>query len=204
MEHTTITIGRQFGSRGRQIAKELAQRLGFSYYDKELLLKASKESGLSAAFLETMDERQASPFFYSLLSGPTSFLWQDQTISTEFLAHQAQRDTILHLAENEDCVIVGRCADYILKDKKKLVRIFICADEHDRIRHVMERDGIREKEAKKKIKEMDKSRGAYYNFNTDQNWSEAKNYDLCINLSKVGLDHAVETILFFIKQVLGA
>ena len=68
MEHTTITIGRQFGSRGRQIAKELAKRLGFSYYDKELLLKASKESGLSAAFLETMDERQASPFFYSLLN----------------------------------------------------------------------------------------------------------------------------------------
>ena len=155
MEHTTITIGRQFGSRGRQIAKELAKRLGFSYYDKELLLKASKESGLSAAFLETMDERQASPFFYSLLSGPTSFLWQDQTISTEFLAYQAQRDTILHLAENEDCVIVGRCADYILKDKKKLVRIFICADEHDRIRHVMERDGIREKKAKKKIKEIE-------------------------------------------------
>lgn len=202
MNHTIITIGRQFGSGGRQIAKQLSKKLGFSYYDKELLVKASEESGLATSFLETMDERQASPFFYSLLAGPTTFMWNDQYISTEVMAYQAQQDTIIKIAKNEDCIIVGRCADYILRNEEKLVRIFICADLEDRIHHVMERDHVLEKEARRKIKEMDKSRGAYYNFNTDQKWSDASNYDLCINTSKLGIDKTVDAIITFIHQMI--
>ena len=128
MKHTIITIGRQFGSHGRSIAKQLAKKLEYTYYDKELLVKASQESGLATSFLESMDERQASPFFYSLLSGPTQFMWNDQFISTEAMAYQAQHDTILKVAQEGNCVIVGRCADYILKDQERLVRVFISAD----------------------------------------------------------------------------
>lgn len=202
MKHTIITIGRQFGSHGRSIAKQLAKKLGYAYYDKELLVKASQESGLATSFLESMDERQASPFFYSLLAGPTQFMWNDQFISTEAMAYQAQHDTILKVAQEGNCVIVGRCADHILKDQERLVRVFISADLKDRIAHVMERDQITEKEARKKIKEMDKSRAAYYNFNTDQKWSDAANYDLCINTSRLTEEKTVETILHFIHNLL--
>lgn len=202
MQHTLITIGRQFGSGGREIAKQLAQKLGFSYYDKELLVKAAENSGLAASFLESMDERQASPFFYSLLATSDGFMWNDQYISTEVMAYQAQHDTILKIAHEEDCVIVGRCADYILKEEPRLIRVFICANMEDRIHHVMERDSLNEKEARKKIREMDKSRGAYYNFNTDQKWSDASNYDLCINTSRTGVDTTVDLIIDFMHKVL--
>lgn len=202
MKHTIITIGRQFGSHGRSIAKKLSKQLGYAYYDKELLVKASQESGLATSFLESIDERQASPFFYSLLAGPTQFYWNDQYVSTEAMAYQAQHDTILKVAHEENCVIVGRCADYILKQEERLVRIFISADLEDRIRHVMDRDQISEKEARKKIKEMDKSRAAYYDFNTDQKWADVSNYDLCINTSKLSEDQSVETIIYFVHQML--
>lgn len=201
MEHTTITIGRQFGSRGREIAKQLAKALNYHYYDKELLVKVAQKSGLTTEFLENTDERQTSPFFYSLLTSPSGLWWNDQYISTEALAHQAQIDTIHNLAQQEDCVIVGRCADYILKEKKQLLRIFICADLQDRIQHIMERDQLSEKEARKKIKEMEKSRSAYYNFNTDQKWADPTNYDLCINISKLGVQKTVDLIIETLHQI---
>ena len=201
MEHTTITIGRQFGSRGREIAKQLAKALNYHYYDKELLVKVAQKSGLTTEFLENTDERQTSPFFYSLLTSPSGLWWNDQYISTEALAHQAQIDTIHNLAQQKDCVIVGRCADYILKEKKQLLRIFICADLQDRIQHIMERDQLSEKEARKKIKEMEKSRSAYYNFNTDQKWADPTNYDLCINVSKLGVQKTVDLIIETLHQI---
>ena len=207
MEHTTITIGRQFGSRGRQIAKELAKRLGFSYYDKELLLKASKESGLSAAFLETMDERQASPFFYSLLSGPTSFLWQDQTISTEFLAYQAQRDTILHLAENEDCVIVGRCADYALADNPDCFSVFIHSRMDFRVKRVREYNPEKVFKDDNKvmdfINKIDRKRANYYNYYSNKKWADARSYDLCVDSSILGIDKTVDFITEYAKMRYG-
>lgn len=203
MNHTIITIGRQFGSGGRQIAKEIAKQLGFSYYDKELLVKISEASGLATSFLESLDERQSSPFFYSLMNSPASFVWDDHLLSTDLLAHKAQRETIQKIANEEDCVIVGRCADYILRDQPGLIRIFICATYEDRVQHVMQRDNITEKEAKKRIKEMEKSRAAYYNFNTDQKWGDASNYDLCINTSQFGFEKTAELIIEFIKQIRG-
>ena len=201
MEYTTITIGRQFGSRGREIAKRLAKTLNYQYYDKELLVKVAQKSGLTTEFLENTDERQTSPFFYSLLTSPSGLWWNDRYISTEALAHQAQIETIHNLAKQEDCVIVGRCADYILKEKKQLLRIFICADLQDRIQHIMERDQLSEKEARKKIKEMEKSRSAYYNFNTDQKWADPTNYDLCINVSKLGVQKTVDLIIETLHQI---
>ena len=201
MEYTTITIGRQFGSRGREIAKRLAKTLNYQYYDKELLVKVAQKSGLTTEFLENTDERQTSPFFYSLLTSPSGLWWNDRYISTEALAHQAQIETIHNLAKQENCIIVGRCADYILKEKKKLLRIFICADLKDRIQHIMERDQLSEKEARKKIKEMEKSRSAYYNFNTDQKWADPTNYDLCINVSKLGVEKTVDLIIKTLHQI---
>lgn len=199
MAEIYITIGRQFGSGGREIGHKVAEALGIAYYDKELLAVAAKESGLSHQFLESYDEKPTNSFLYSLVMGQQSLLMGGQEDSVEQMAAKAQREAVLAVAEKGSCVIVGRCADYILRDKPGLVRVFICAGQESRIDRVVHRDGVTAKEAADKIRRMDKTRGAYYSFHTDRKWSEAANYDLCINTDCKGLDAAVETIVHFVK-----
>ena len=115
------------------------------------------------------------------------------------MAANAQRDAILSVADKGSCVIVGRCADYILRDKPGLIRVFISADYENRIQRICHRDGVTEKEAEENMRKMDKARASYYSFHTDRKWNDASNYDLCINSSRKGIDTAVEQILQFIK-----
>lgn len=199
MAEIYITIGRQFGSGGRETGKKVAQALGIPYYDKELLAIAAKESGLSHQFLQDYDEKPTNSFLYSLVMGQNALLGGSQSMTVDQMAVKAQRDAVLSVAEKGSCVIVGRCADYILRDKPGLIRVFISADYENRIQRICHRDGVTEKEAEENMRKMDKARDSYYSFHTDRKWNDASNYDLCINSSRKGIDTAVEQILQFIK-----
>lgn len=199
MAEIYITIGRQFGSGGREIGKKVAQTLGIPYYDKELLAVAAKESGLSHEFLKNYDEKPTNSFLYSLVMGQQNLLSGVQGTTVEQLAAKAQRDAVLSVAEKGSCVIVGRCADYILREKEGLVRVFICAEHDARIQRVCHRDGVSEKEAEEKLRRLDKARASYYSFHTDRKWGAAESYDLCVNSSLRGTDAAAQLILQFCK-----
>ena len=199
MAETYITIGRQFGSGGRETGKKVAQALGIPYYDKELLAVAAKESGLSHQFLQDYDEKPTSSFLYSLVMGQSALMGGPQGMTVDQMAIKAQREAVLSVAEKGSCVIVGRCADYILRDKPGLVRVFISADYESRIQRICHRDGVTEKEAQDNIRKLDKARASYYSFHTDRKWGAAENYDLCINSSRKGIDAAAELILQFAK-----
>ena len=202
MENRIITLGRQFGSGGREVGKAVAELLGIDYYDKELISVAAKASGLNAQFLESYDEKRTNSLLYSLVMGHAGMILAGQgATSVELLAQQAQRDAVLNVAKKGPCVIVGRCADYILREKTGLVRVFICADMPDRIAHVEKRENISAAKAEERIRRMDKARTSYYNFNTDQQWGAAANYDLCINISRCGIQKAAETIAAFANTI---
>lgn len=195
-----ITIGRQFGSGGREIGKRIAEALGITYYDKELLAMEAKASGMSAEYLENIDEKEANSFLHSLVLGSMPLLVNYQAGRTvETIAMQAQRDAVREAALRGSCVIVGRCADYFLRREENLTKLFICADEADQIQRVSRREKIAVQAAKEKIHRMNKARRSYYNFNTDQEWGAASNYDLCVNVSRRGIDKTVELILGFIE-----
>lgn len=198
MDNIYITIGREFGSGGREIGKRVAQGMDIPYYDKELMAVAAEESGLSPEFLQSYDEKPANSFLYSLAISQQTVLTGGATV--EQMAAKAQRDAILTVAQKGSCVIVGRCADYILRDKPGLVRIFITAGHDARIARIAQRDGVSEKEAEEKLRRMDKTRASYYSFHTDRRWGYAGSYDLCISSSLKGVDAAVETILRFCEK----
>ena len=188
-----ITIGRQFGSGGREVGQKVAQALHIAYYDKELLMVAAKKSGLSSQFMNTYDEKPTRSFLYSLVMGQRGLFPDGGEVTVEQLAANAQRDAILSVAGEGGCVIVGRCADYVLRDEPELLRVFLTADRDDRIQRVCRRDGVTAAEAAEKLERMDRSRAAYYRARCDQVWGAAANYDLCINVSRWGVDAAVET-----------
>ena len=190
-----ITIGRQFGAGGREIGKAVAAKLEIPYYDKELLVVAAKESGLDTRFLENYDERTNS-LLYSLVMGQAGrFYGGHQYDTVETLAARAQREALLSVARNGPCVIVGRCADVILRNEASLLRVFISANEADRIAHVCKRDGVNENEAAAKLRRMDRERRNYYNGTTDGDWGHASSYDLCLNTSVIGRERCVEIIV---------
>ena len=200
MVKVIITIGRQFGSGGREVGRKVASSLGIPFYDKELLAIAAKESGLSAQFLEDYDEKPTNSLLYSIVVGQSHMLMHGNgRISVEQMASKAQRDAVMSVASKGSCVIVGRCADYILREEPGLVRVFLSASKEDRIRRICERDGMTEDKARDKMRQMDKARRSYYSFHADGDWGEAYNYDICINVSRFGIDKTVETILQYVK-----
>ena len=199
-EQLYITIGRQFGSGGREIGKKVAQALGIPYYDKELLTVAAEKSGLSREFLVNYDEKPSNSFLYSLVMGRHNVLTGAHGATVEQLAAQAQREAVLSVASEGSCVIVGRCADYILRDKPGLVRVFVRSDDDHRVERICKRDGLTEKEAREKMKKMDRARSSYYAFHTDRQWGAAESYDLCINSSLKGTDAAAALILQFCRS----
>lgn len=190
-----ITIGRQYGSGGRFIAKKLAEELGIKFYDNELLAKAAVESGLSNHVIETYDEKKDG-----LFSGvvPSAFSVDLSLGQKVFLA---QFEAIKKVAESESAVIVGRCADYVLEDMDNVVNIFITAPLKDRIERAIKYYNVEQKKADAIILKMDKKRASYYNFYSDKKWGKADTYDLCIN-SSIGIDESVKIIKEFVKAKL--
>lgn len=196
-----ITISREFGSGGREIGKKLSEKLGIPFYDKELLEIASKESGICRELFDRNDEAYTNSFLYSLVIGnyPVS---ADGRIEPEMPINQriflAQFDTIKNIAKKGPCVIVGRCADYVLKNERNVVYFFITGDAVDKKRRILDRYDIEKNKVEDFIKKTDKRRASYYNYYTDMKWGEAKNFDLCINTSKTGIDGAVDLMLAYI------
>ena len=180
----------------------LAEQLDIPFYDKELLEMASKESGICQELFESNDESYTNSFLYSLVMGnyPVS---PEGRINPEMpLNHKlflAQFDTIKKIAENGPCVIVGRCADYILKENADVLNFFVMGNLLEKKKRILERYDIEKNKVEDFIKKTDKRRAHYYNFYTDMRWGEAKNYDLCINSSKTGIQGAVELMKSYIQ-----
>ena len=200
--NTIITIGRQYGSAGRQIGRVLAEELGIKCYDKELLERAAKESGLCEEIFENHDEKPTNSFLYSLVMDTYSFGYSSSGFSDMPMNHKiflAQFDAIKKLAGEGPCVMVGRCADYALADWNDCFSIFVHADLDWRINRIASKHGKTPKEAKDMITKTDKSRASYYNYYTNKKWGAARSYNLCIDSGKLGIDYATEAIIESIK-----
>lgn len=201
--NTVITIGRQFGSAGREIGEKVAAHFGIKCYDKELLTRAAKESGFCEEMLANHDERPTNSFLYNLVMDTYSFGYNassfvDMPISQKVFL--AQFDTIKKIAEEGPCVIVGRCADYALSDFKNCIHLFIYADEEARIKRISEKYNLSESKAKDMIIKKDKQRQSYYNYYSSKKWGRADSYDLCINSNMLDIDGTVRLIIQYIED----
>ena len=197
-----ITIGRQYGSAGREIGQKLADDLGVKLYDKEMLKRAAKESGLCEELYETHDEKPTNSFLYSLVMDTYSLGYASGTYADMPINHKiflAQFDAIKKIADEGPCVLVGRCADYALEDYKNVMNVFIYADMDARIRRVAREFNITDAKAKDIITKTDKKRASYYNYYTNKEWGDAKGYDLCLNSAKLGVDGTVRAIKEYMK-----
>lgn len=191
-----ITIGRQFGSGGRELGKAVADKLGIKYYDKELISLAAKESGYNPEIFENVDERATNSLLYSLSMGIYNLgngyaPMRDMPVNDQL--YLLQHKIIRELA-SEPCVIVGRCADYILRNNKNLLRIFVYANLKDRVENAIKIHNVPENKAESTVKKTDKTRANYYNFYSNQKWGAVENYDLCINTSTISRENATKIV----------
>lgn len=200
---TIITIGRQAGSGGKEIGEKLAKALGVKCYDKELLERAAKDSGLCEEIFENHDEKPTRSFLYSLIMDTHSYGYPSSAFSEMPLNHKiflAQFDSIKNLAAEGGCVIVGRCADYALEDNEDCIRIFIHAPLEDRIKRVSALHNLSTAKTKDMLIKTDKQRASYYNYYTNKKWGESISYDCCINSSLLGIDGTVELIKYIVER----
>jgi len=201
-KHIVITIDRQLGSGGREIGQMLANELGIKFYDEELLTRAAKDSGYAEELFEHLDEKPTNSFLYNLVMDTYSLGYASGAISDLPLNHKvflAQFDTIKKLADEEACVIVGRCGDYALADYDNCVKVFIHADMDYRINRISKRHNLTLPVAKDEVVKTDKKRASYYNYYTSKKWGEAVGYDLCLDSSVIGNENAVKMIIEFVK-----
>ena len=190
-----ITIGRQHGSNGHAVAETLAKRLNIPCYSKEIVDRTARDSNFSSEVIRSYDEKRISPF----VAPSTHFFGMDEGFRLNMQIASAQFDAIRSLANEGDAVFVGRCADYVLRGREDLVRVFLLADMPYRIKPVMERKSLTQDQAKKLIKEVDKDRSSYYRYYTDQIWGASDCYDLCLNVGRVGIEGAAKVIEDFIN-----
>ena len=201
MSRSIITIGRQFGSNGREIGRLVSQKLNVPFYDKEILNETAKNSGFSEEVLRSLDEKPSKSFLYSLVMDPYNYGFTNSDYQTNITqqAFQATYDTIKKIAAAGPCVIVGRCADYALRHNPGLVKAFIYAPIEARIKTVCERFELSEDKAKSQINKEDKSRASYYNYYTSKKWGVPESYDICINSSLITVDEAADMIINYAK-----
>lgn len=200
-----LTIGRQFGSGGREIGKKLATAFGIGYYDSELITVAARESGLCKEVFEKADEKASSGLSYAFTMGyPYMGVYTpyNDVLSNDEL-FRMQSDAIRNLAEKEACVMVGRCADYILRDNPDCISFFIQNRKDIRIKRITGSMNISAEAARELMEKKDKARASYYNYYTNKVWGASASYDLSINASILGIDKTVEFIKFFVEQKYG-
>ncbi|MBR3289853.1 MAG: cytidylate kinase-like family protein [Clostridia bacterium] len=196
-----VTIGRQAGSGGREIGIQLAKELGFAYYDKELLKRAAQESGMCESLFESLDEKPKS-LLYSLVMDPYSVnaMMASPYGSIEQNVTTAVFDAIKKVADEGPCVIVGRCADYALRDRDDCLHTFIWAPLEDRIRHAAERHAGPEDKVRELVRKTDKQRASYYNYYTNKRWGDLMSYDLCLSSRLLGIDGTVKLLRHIIED----
>ena len=196
MKKFVVAISREYGSGGRTIAKVLAEELGISCFDKTIIKLTAEKSGLEPSFVEKSEEKVANSFLfsmqYSAYSSLDSLIYYDTPTNDKMFI--AQSAVIADLAAKESCIILGRCADYVLRDSENLVRIFIRADMSDRIKRAVEHYSLAEKNAENAVKKADKARANYYKYYTTRSWGAPENADLMINESFTGIEGAVDII----------
>lgn len=200
---TIITIGRQCGSGGREVGIALAKDLNIPYYDKELLKRAAKESGLCEEVFEKFDEKPTSSLLYSIVMDPYSLGIGANGIDMP-INHKvflAAFDTIKKIADEGPCVMIGRCADYALADYSNVVNFFLFAPMEDRIKRVAERRELTPEKAKDYIQKAEKQRASYYNYYTTKKWGATTSYNYCLDTSILGIDGTVELIKHIIDHI---
>ena len=195
--NSVITIGRQFGSGGRQVGELLAKRLNIPYYDKQLLSEASKDSGICEEMFEDHDEKPTRSLLFSLVTGmqvrgDAGTMYMDMPLNHKIFL--AQFDAIRRIASEGPCVIVGRCADYVLKDKKNAISVFIKADMASRMERAVQLYGVNPDKAEEAVRRADKQRASYYNYYATATWGDVNNYDLCVDTGKLGIEGTVELL----------
>ena len=205
MDNTVISIGRELGSGGKEIAEMLANRLGFKFYDRKLLEVAARESGFNTTVFENADERETNSFLGSIFSihGSIANVISGGNCIDSDQIFSMQSETIRNIAEKENCVIVGRCAEYVLRNHPRMTSIFITANHEDRITYIMNHEGKSRDEAIETIDKGDKRRRQYHDYYATTRWGEARCYDICINASQLGLHGTTEFLYNYIKQRFG-
>ena len=195
MAKRIITISREFGSGGRFIGEEVAKKLGIAYYDKDIINQIAEESGLSPDYIQ--ESAELSP-----KKGILAYALAGRDItgkSVEDMVYEVQRKVILELAEKEPCVIIGRNADFILKDRDDVLNVFIHGNMPEKMKRICQLYNVSEQDAVKMMTYTDKRRMTNYNFYTDQRWGKASNYTLCLNSSQLGYDKCEEIIMECVK-----
>ena len=196
--NTIITIGRQFGSGGREIGEKVAEHFGIKCYDKELLARAAKESGFCQEMIESHDERPTNSFLYNLVMETYSFGYNASSFMDMPISHKvflAQFDAIKKMADEAPCVIVGRCADYALSEYKNCLNLFIYGNEECKVKRIMDKYDVSEQKAREMMRKNDKQRQSYYNYYSSKKWGRADSYDLCLNSSKYGIEGSIQLII---------
>ena len=202
---TLITIGRQFGSNGRIIGETIGKKMGIPCYDKQLIKRVAKESGLWEDLLDELDEKRSNSFLYSVVMDPYAFSYSfdkqgfGRTLNQK--AFMATYNTIENIAKEGSGVFVGRCADYVLRNTDKVLSVFLYAPLEVRIRTIMDRFDLSEKQAKEQIQKEDKARASYYNYYTSNKWGKMESYDLCIDTSILGPEKTAEQIISFSESL---
>ncbi len=196
--NTIITIGRQFGSGGREIGYMVAEKLGIKLYDKEMLQRAAQDSGICEELFESHDEKPSNSFLYSLVMDTYSMGYSGSTYNDMPINHKiflAQFDAIKKIADEGSCILVGRCADYALEGYPNLLSVFIHADLDARIKRIAKKYDLTDAKAKDLIIKTNKKRASYYNYYTDKRWGDADSYDVCLDSSVLGLEGTAEAII---------
>lgn len=200
MSKRIITIGREFGSNGRKIGAALAERLGIHCYDKDLISLAAEQTGIPYEQLKLVDEKREKPWAYQVdLTSGLSRQYRYAQLDEKLF--KAQSDVIRRLAETEDCIIVGRCADYILKDVKTSRHVFLYAPYDIRVGNIIERYTLDPKSAEKLMRRVDKDRSYYYNYYTDKYWDEPESYDYCFNTCSQPQEELLDILEFIFKSL---
>ena len=200
--NTIITIGREYGSAGREIGYKVAEAFDIKLYDKEMLARAAKESGICEEIFQSHDEKPTNSFLYSLVMDTYSMGYSGNTYTDMPINHKvflAQFDAIKKIADEGPCILVGRCADYALESYPNVVSVFIHADMQSRIKRIAKIYDLTDARAKDMIVKTDKKRASYYNYYTNKKWSDAGSYELCLTSSKLGTEGTAQAIIDYVN-----
>lgn len=199
-EKIVITIGRQFGSGGRSVAHILSEHYGIPVYDKKLIELAAEQSGLGEQFFAQADEHVSHSFLHFLFGGRGATSHHAESPLSNDALFKVQSDVIRDISSRESCIILGRCADYILRDDPALISIFMTADDADRQARYAKHDGTTPEAARPILEKSDRKRSDYYGYYAQRAWGEAENYDLCINTSRLGIEGTAQLIINYIDH----